>query len=150
MVEFMCQGDFLSKSATAAWEFLEDLTEKTIQWKTAHDDSLSSRFTMGGLHSVSKVSQLESKITVLENMLKGLTPQMSQLSQTSTVFCSHCQALDHSLSVCPYFAHQVATRQEQASMVFQRHKNDPFFPYYNLKRRNHPNFSWSNGPNDAI
>jgi len=31
MVESMCQGRFLSKSATAAWEFLEDLAEKTMQ-----------------------------------------------------------------------------------------------------------------------
>jgi len=30
-----------------------------------------------GLHSVSDVSHLESKIAVLESMLKGLSPQMS-------------------------------------------------------------------------
>ena len=90
MVESICPGDFLSKSPIAAWEFLEDLAEKTMQWKTAHDDSLTSRFTRGGLYSVSDVSHLESKITVLENMLKGLSLQMSQLSQTSTVSYSHC------------------------------------------------------------
>ena len=43
MVESMCQGGFLSKSVTAAWEFLEDLAEKTMQWETARNDSLSSR-----------------------------------------------------------------------------------------------------------
>jgi len=61
------------------------------------------------MHSVFDLSHLESKITVLENMLKGLSPQMSQLSQTSTVSCSHYQTLNHSLSACPYFAHQLAT-----------------------------------------
>jgi len=30
MVQFMCQGGFLSKSPTAAWEFLVDLAEKTM------------------------------------------------------------------------------------------------------------------------
>ena len=50
---------------------------------------------------------------------------MSQLSQTSIVSCSHYQALDHFLSVCPYFAHQLATKQEQASMAFQRLENGP-------------------------
>jgi len=150
MVESMWQGGFLPKSARAAWEFLEDLVEKTMQWATAHDDNLSSRISRGGLHSISNVSHLESKITVMENMLEGLSPQMSQMSQTSTVSCSHCEALDHSLSACPYFAHQLATRQEQASMAFQRPKNDLFFPYYNPRWRNHPNFSWSNGLNVAI
>ena len=43
---------------------------------------------------------------------------------------SHCQALDHSLSA--YFAHQLATGQDQASMAFHRPKNDPFTSYYNL------------------
>ena len=62
-----------------------------MQWKTARDDSLSSRITRGGLHSISDVSHLESKIVVLENMLKGLSPQMPQISQASTVSCSHCQ-----------------------------------------------------------
>jgi len=116
----MCQGGFLSKSATDAWEFLEDLAEKTMQWETTWDDSLSSRIARGGLHFVSDVSHLESKVAALENMLKGLTPQMTQLSQTATASCSHCQALDHSLSACPYFAHQLATGQEQGSMAFQR------------------------------
>ena len=74
MVESMCQGCFLSKSATAVWEFIEDLSEKTMQWETARDDSLSSRFVRGGLHSVSDVSHLEFMIVVLENMLKGLSP----------------------------------------------------------------------------
>ena len=51
-----------------------------MQWKTARDDSLSSRIVRGGLHLVSDVSHLESKVAALENMLKGLTPQMTQLS----------------------------------------------------------------------
>jgi len=83
-----------------------------MQWEIAHDDNLSSRFARGGLHSVSDVSHLEFKIAVLENMLKGLSPQMSQLSQTSTVSCSHCHALDHSFSDWPYFVHQLAAEQE--------------------------------------
>ena len=74
MVESICQGVFLSKSATAAWKFLEDLAEKTMQCKTACDDSLSYRIARGGLHSVFDISHLESKIAALENMLKGLSP----------------------------------------------------------------------------
>ena len=73
----MCQGGFLSKSATDTWEFLEDLTEKTMQWKTARDDSLSYGIVRGGLHYVSNVSHLESKVAASENMLKGLTSQMT-------------------------------------------------------------------------
>ena len=54
---------------------LEDLAEKTIYWETTRDDSLSYRLVRGGMHVVSNVSHLESKIAVLENMLKGLSVQ---------------------------------------------------------------------------
>ena len=73
MVEPMCQSDFLFKSATVAWKFLEDLVEKTMQWETARDDSISFKITRGGLHCISDISHLKSKIAILENMLKGLS-----------------------------------------------------------------------------
>jgi len=60
------------------------------------------------MHAVSNVSHLESKIVILENMLKGLSVQQLQNSQTTLMSCSHCQALDHTLSSCPYFAHKLS------------------------------------------
>jgi len=32
-------------------------------------------------------------------------------------------------------------------MAYHRPKNDQFSPYFNPGWKNHPNFSWSNGPN---
>ena len=34
MLESMCQGNFLKNDEEKAWEFLEDLVEKTMQWET--------------------------------------------------------------------------------------------------------------------
>jgi len=42
MDESMCQGGFLNKSETEAWEFMEELAEKTLQWETTRDESLGS------------------------------------------------------------------------------------------------------------
>jgi len=109
MLEFLCQGGFLSYSATVAREFLDDLAEKTMQWQTAKDDNLSSRMARRDMHVVSSASHLKSTIVVLENMLKGLSVQL-QNSQASLVSCSHCQALDHTLSSCTYFSHQLSTK----------------------------------------
>ena len=55
MLESMCQGGFLSKSPTVAWKFLEDVAEKTMQWETTRDDSLSARIASakGAMHVVS-------------------------------------------------------------------------------------------------
>ena len=57
------------------------------------------------MHSISDVSHLESKIAVLENMLKGLLGQTPHTSQISIVSYSHCLAIEHTVSVCPHFAH---------------------------------------------
>ena len=70
----MCQGSFLSNSPSNAWEFLEDLAKKTMQWETIRDDNLNSRYdrTRGGIHAVPELSHLESRFAALENMMKGL------------------------------------------------------------------------------
>ena len=137
----------MAKSPTPAWDFLEELAKKSMQWKTANDDSLSSRLARGDMQGVSNMSHIEPKIVVLEQMLKGLLVHQPQSSQASLVSCSHCQALDHTLSSYPYFAHQYSIGEEHVNMAYQRPKNDPFSPYVNLGWRNHPNFSWSNGSN---
>jgi len=63
---------------------------------------------------------------------------------------SHCQALDHILSACSSFAHQLSTRHEQVSMAYQRPMNGPFSPYYNPVWSNHPQFYWSSRLNAAV
>ena len=55
------------------------------------------------MHYVPDVSHLVSKITVLENMLKRLSVQTLQTSQTFFA---------HTLSSYSYFAHQLSTGQE--------------------------------------
>ena len=42
MVESMCRG-FLNKSETEAWNVLEELVKKILQWETSRDESLSAR-----------------------------------------------------------------------------------------------------------
>lgn len=61
------------------------------------------------MHSIFDLGHLKSKIAVLENMLKGFSVQALQISQTSMVSYSLCQALDHSLSTCPYSTHWLST-----------------------------------------
>jgi len=64
--------------------------------------------------------------------------------------CSQCHTLDHTLSPCPYFAHHLASGQEQVNIAYQRSKNDPSAPTFNPGLHIHPNFSWSNGPNAVV
>jgi len=78
MVEFMCLGGFLNKSETEAWEFLEEVMEKTLQWKTTRDESLGSKINnqRGGIYTVADTTYIDTRFAAIENMLKGLV--MSQ------------------------------------------------------------------------
>jgi len=56
-----------------------DLAEKTVQWAIAKDDGLSSRFVRDGMHFVSDMNPLDSKIVVIGNMLKGYLFRLPRL-----------------------------------------------------------------------
>jgi len=74
MLQSLCQGEFMSKNPTVAWEFLEDLAKKTMQWEITIDDSLSSRIASArDMDSVLDLSHIEFRLIALENWLKGLT-----------------------------------------------------------------------------
>ena len=122
-----------------------------MHWETTRDDSLISRHngTGGHIHTVSNLSHLESRLLALENVMKGLVLHQSPPSQTLEM-CSQCHTMDHTLSTCPYFAHHLASSQEQVNMIYQRPKNNPYTPTFNPGKRNHPSFSWTSVPNAIV
>jgi len=65
------------------------------------------------MRAFSSVSVLESKITFIEHMLKGLSIQQLQPSHISLLSCFHCETLEHPLSFRPCFA-----RQEQDKKAY--------------------------------
>jgi len=70
-----------------------------------------------------------------------LTIQQPQVFQGTFITCSCCQYLDHTLSACPYDAHQLSTGTKQVNVAYQMPRNDTFKLTYNLGWWNHPNFS---------
>jgi len=84
-MESMCHGGFLNKSETEAFDFLEELAEKIIQWETTRDESLGARINSqrGGCHAVVDTTCTDTRFAALENMLKGLL-----LSQTPSNYPS--------------------------------------------------------------
>ena len=145
MLESMYQGGFLSKNPTAAWEFLENLIEKIMQWETTRNDSLRFRIASakGSMHAVLDVSHIDFRFTTSENQLKGLTIQLPQVFQSAFMTSSHCQSLDHNLTTYPYYAHQLSIGNEKLNTAYQRPRNDPFATNYNPGLWNRSNFSGS-------
>ena len=66
MVKSMCQGGFSNKSETEAWDFLEELAGKTLQWETTRDESLSARINnQKGVHTVIDTTYIDTRFATL-------------------------------------------------------------------------------------
>ena len=109
----MCQEGFLNKSEIEAWDFLEELAEKTLQWEITKHESLRARINIqrGEIHAVANTTYIDSRFATLENMLKSfvLSQAPANYSLSQMVSCSQCQSTDHSLSAYPLCAQQLTT-----------------------------------------
>ena len=89
------------KEPNDAWQFLEDLAERNLQWETTREPerSIPSR---GGIHQVQTFLTVEAKITTLTCKIGSLELQRSSsVKQVSTPMCNGCNAPDHVLEECP-------------------------------------------------
>ena len=67
----MCQGQFMNKEPIEAWQFLEDLAEKSLQWEITRE---SDRHTpsRGGVYQVQSSLAEEAKFASLIRMIEAL------------------------------------------------------------------------------
>ena len=65
-----------------AWDFLKDLTRKTLQSKTTRYESLGARinFQKEGTQVVMDTSHVDTCLIALENMLKGIILSQPQIN----------------------------------------------------------------------
>ena len=133
----MCQGKFMDKNVEEAWQYFEELAEKTMSWQSTRkpnqepEKSNSSK----GVHVVGNSIATEAKLATLTRRLEALETNnvSSQLS-----ICANCRSPNHVIENCPEI--------EKVNAMFQsRVKNDPYAPTYNPGQKNHPNFSWNQG-----
>ena len=63
----MCHGGFLNKSETEAWDFLEELAEKTLQRETIRDEGIGVRINSqkGGVHAVADTTYIGIRFEAL-------------------------------------------------------------------------------------
>lgn len=99
------------------------------------------------MHADSDLSYFDSRFTALENMVKGFVGSQPQFPSPSLMSCSQCQSMDHTLSACPHFAHQLASSQEQVNAAYQRPRFDPYSSTYHEGWKYHPSLSYGSGPN---
>ena len=118
----MSQGNFLQKSDKDAWNFLEELSEKTMQWETFTEKPIINSQQKNGMHTLEKSIAEEAKNALIMRRLEALEVKESstnQVQQNLSPTCNHCQASNHVFEDCPLLAN-LFNNQEQINVVFQR------------------------------
>nr|ABB55347.1 hypothetical protein 9.t00011 [Asparagus officinalis] len=136
----------MTKNADEAWEFLESLSEKTMQWEHYDDRvSLVPHSKSSGPFLESNIASEAKMVTILRRLealeIKERAP--AQIYHVSAPGCHNCQSPTHISEEYPLLGNNHTL--EQMNAAFQRPRNDPFSPTYNPGWRNHPNFAWNQG-----
>ena len=140
------QGMIHVKKPNEAWQFLEDLAKKNLQWEMTRKLERST-LLRDGIHQIQAFLAVEAKIATLTRRLENLELQRSPImDQVSTPMCNGCSAPDHVLEECLRM-NPTENGYAQVNATFQSLMNNPYASIYNPEWRNYPNFSWSQNPN---
>jgi hypothetical protein len=92
-----------------------------------------------------KFASLARKVEALEFKKRG------QLKSVQDIVCQICETNEHVTNDCPTLPSFKECLHEQAHVLnsFQRPSHNQYSQTYNPGWRNHPNFSWKSGNNNA-
>ena len=121
LLESMSHGDFMRMTDDAAWIFLEEMVEKTIQWEGFNEKPPTTNSTTtlrSGIHSIKNSITTEAKMTTLMRRTevlesKGTPQQFDQVNQTYVPSCFNCQSLTHVMKDCPFLPNPLMNSQGQ-------------------------------------
>ncbi|WCJ18308.1 hypothetical protein M5689_000670 [Euphorbia peplus] len=150
IVDFAAGGDLFRKSASEAYDLINELARKSIQWQ-------SDKFAGPPRNKIFSVEKEVPNAAMVEvtKKLDTLIAQMSITKPTQVLMCTHCQG-DHESGDCQTGS-TFAGDNEHVSYVGgnQRYNNYP--PHNNAynnygnqgwrQRAQHPNLSYGNNNN---
>jgi hypothetical protein len=114
----MSHDNFMGMTDESAWQFLEEIAEKTMQWEGFREKASSTTLaTKGGIHHIDTSIIVEAKIVALarkveELEVKTTTPRPEQVNQLSQPGYFNCQAPNHVREECPFMPNQFGNTLE--------------------------------------
>jgi len=117
-----------------------------------HQVKLKSHTSSGGMYNLREDHDLLAKFACLARKVEALELKRSdQLKSVQEIICQICETNEHSTNDCPTLPSFKECIYEQANALnnFQRPNQNPYSQTYNSGWRNHPNFSWKSGNNNA-
>ena len=125
MVNAASRGFFLSKTPTAAREFLEELVEGSRQFSKRKNLRKTS---LEGSSSNTKVHKLEDKVEALTSMMRDFMVKNKTQQIKACGICS----LDHATDTCPKLQEETYEEAKTIGFLGQNQnfsrRNDPYAP----------------------
>jgi len=156
MVELMCNRTFKNKDLDEAMEYLDLLAENAQNWDTTGTyealGKTQPHTSSGGMYNFRKDHDLPAKFASLARKVEALEFKKSgQLKSVQDIVCQICEMNEHATNDCPILPsfEERLHKQAHALNIFQRPNHNPYSQTYNPGWRNHPNFSWKSGNNNA-
>jgi hypothetical protein len=156
MVELMCNGTFKNKDPHEAMEYLDLLAENVQNWDTTGTYEAPCKTqphtSSGGMYNFRKDYDLQANFASLARKVEALEfKKNGQLKSVQDILCHICEMNEHATNDYPTLPSFNECPHEQARALnsFQRPNHNPYSQTYNPGWRNHPNFSWKSGNNNA-
>jgi hypothetical protein len=156
IVELMCNGTFEDKDPNDAMEYMDLLAENAQNWDTTSTYKASSKThphtSSGGMYNLREDHYLQTKFKSLVRKVEALKLKKSgQLKFIQEIVCQICETNEHLTNDCSTLPSFKECLHEQINALnsFQRPNHNLYSQTYNSGWRNHPNFSWNSGNNNA-
>ncbi|MFW5438963.1 hypothetical protein [Paenibacillus apiarius] len=127
----------MHKDENKAWEFLEELSWKTMQWDTsAEKPATPSTTTKGGIHTVDNSIASEAKLSAVIRRVEALelkpAAQVNNANQVNQAGCNNCFAPNHISEECSQLNNNnMGPSPDQSNYLYQEPKIDPYSSTYN-------------------
>ncbi|XP_060974612.1 uncharacterized protein LOC133039708 [Cannabis sativa] len=151
-IEMMCNGEFLQKDHEEAFEYLNELAEKSHTWTGPSATESTNRNRPAGIYQLREEDSLKAQVESLTKQLEAFKKKKSGQGLNMVAKaeihepCFLCGESDHLAKDCLAFREMKGVYEEQCNALGTYNK--PFSNTYNPGWRNHPNFSWKD-PNQA-
>ena len=135
MMESMNNGNFLSLSETAAYEFSENLSDNSQQWDFSSQRDLPLQSKTGGIYEVREDTETKQQLNNLSRKLEALTLKLTtnSINQIQTEVCTLCASPMHVSEMCPSLANFPNSYSEQANALnnYEKPFPSPYSETYN-------------------
>ncbi|XP_058211404.1 uncharacterized protein LOC131323568 [Rhododendron vialii] len=151
LMDSMCVGGVMAKTPDAAWDYFEELAEKTQNWDCS-DPSEKNVFnpvpSNSGKFQLNEQNELAHKVAQLSRQIETL--QLNKVAGVASVakaedICVLCEVAGHATGDCQMLPAVKdilqGTGPSEVNAVNQRF--DPYSQTFNPGWKMHPNFRWS-------